>query len=350
MPDWLHIVPRRAGNNRPEGVQPTHDAFVDSAFWVAGPPRALAALLRHPVRSGLLTLRNVTVCPGTIESRCTASRLSHVERWFDGVLRLAHQLADQQPDLDRGLLEVLRDDPNAVLRQHVLRLLNEPRVSAADRERALHLGLQDADPAVRCFAALRVESEVGLAELRGLVSGYAPEDVRLSALHGLMRVTPGVELVPLLVHAAAGPEGRLSRRAMSWAIAYGGNDALKAIVARPRLPLSGLRSALDVARRRRASCLTPELLDMLEWEGASDERRLIAIQGLGAVGSLDAVLALKQVAREDVSVAASVRMAIAEIQNRYRSDSAGALSIANNDRGQLTLAEPGGLSLPDESR
>ena len=351
LPGWLHVFPRRPGQPEPAGTTQTQDHFFDLAFWTFGSPRALAAVLRHPVRARLLALRNVTIRPGVIESRCTASRLVHVEQWFESVMKVMHALEHPPEDLDGALLEVLRDEPNPNLRLHVLTLLNEPQVDPLRKQAALTASLDDAEPKLRCYAALRLTGPQARAELEKLAGGFeVSEDLRLSAFHGLFKQTSGENLVPMLVEAAAGPESRLSRRALSWAVGYGGRNALRRVVARPRLPVESLRVALKVARRLQADEVVPELLTMLEWEGASDERRLIAVEGLGALASTQAVPALRRVARRDPGLGVAVQAAVARIQSRSRVDTAGALSFTDGDRGGLAVVESGRLGLSDDGQ
>ena len=347
LPAWLHIVPKR-GQPAPEGAHPTADNFVDRAFWAVGAPRALGAILRHSIRSQLLALRNVTIRPGSIESSCTASRTLHVQRWLDSVLLVAHALTECPEDYDAALLDAFADEPAPSMRLHLLTLLCETDVEEEHRQAALRKALDDPDPRVRCFAALRVPVDEAVAELRGLAGGYeVPEDVRLTAFQGLLKVKKGDELVPLLVAAASGPEGRLSRRALTWAVSYGGNEALRAVVARPRISISTLSVAIDMARRRNASCVVPELLQMIDWTSAAEERRVLAIEGLGALGSVDVIASLKRVAEKDreAHVAAAARNAVQQIQSRCQADVAGALSLAEGDRGQLAVVDSGAVSI-----
>lgn len=353
LPRWLRIAPRRSdaqvAGRAPEGVIETHDPFLDRAFWVAGPPRALAARLTHPVRLGLLDLRNVTVEPGLLTSRCRASRLAHLVRWVERVFELADALAAPVDDLDEALLRVLREDPVAPYRLRVLALFQQPEVDEERRVEALSVALNDSDFKVRCFAALRVEAPLAIIELKGLAGGYeVPEDVRLAAFFGLLKRTKGSELVALFIPAAAGPDSPLSRKAMAWAVAYGGDAALKEIVARPRLPLSGLASAVEMARRRNATVVGPELLAMLKWAGISDARRAVALDGLRSVGTVGMIPTLKRIAENAAPpIAEAAKHAIAEIQSRS-DDSAGALSLAESDRGQLAVVEGGDLGVVDE--
>ena len=350
LPGWLHVVPRRPGIRKPDGASPTHDAFLDKAFWVVGAPRAIIGVLRHPVRTHLVALRNVTIRPGAIESACTASRLVLVEQWIGSIVDLALSLSAPPEDLDRALVTALREEPHPRVRYHALKLLNETGVDDELRQEALSIGLNDLEPDVRCFAALRHRGPEGVAELQGLAGGYeVPENVRLTAFHGLLKLRSGASLVPLLIDAAAGPEGRLSRRALSWAVGYGGHDALKRIVARPRLPVESLRTALDIARRLNATPVSAALINMLEWEAASHERRLMAVRGLGALGTIDSVRILKRVVQTDSALASTARSAITEIQNRCKGDAAGALSLADSDRGQLAVVDAGELAVTSEA-
>ena len=347
LPAWLHIVPQREGQPELPNAIETQDTFIDSAFCVAGRPRPTAALLRQSVRADLLALRSVRVQNGTIESRCATSRLTHLERWLDRVLNLAHQLADVPEALDAALFSVLDEDPNPYVRLNALLLLVEPITDSAMRANALQRGLADPDPWVRCTAA--VQSEDGLAELRGLAGGYdLPEDIRLRAFNELFKRQPGAALVDLLIPAAAGPVGRLSRRALGWAFAYGGIDALKAIIQTPRIPIQGFRSALELARRHMVRDVAPTLVNVLGWDWASDERRLAAIRGLGILGGPDAIPALKQIQQYDPTLGGFAREAVLAIQSRDQKRLAGALSVVGEDGGQLAVVEAGTLGLADD--
>ncbi|MEO1335250.1 MAG: HEAT repeat domain-containing protein, partial [Myxococcota bacterium] len=278
--------------------------------------------------------------PGRVRSWCRASRMLHVHHWCDSVVSFVHQLADIPDPQDHALLAILKDDPNPFVRLHALRLLNEPAVDEAHRNIALQKALDDPEPKLRCFAALRMNNDDALSELQGLAGGFdITEDIRLSAFEGLLKRKSGTDLVPLLVLAASGPEGRLSRRAMGWAIAYGGDEALRDIIGKPRIPLTGLTRALDAARRRKAMIVGPSLLTILSWEAASDDRRLLAVQGLGMLGTVQAVPILKKAADDDPAMAAAARASIAEIQARCKNATVGALSLAEADDGQLAIVE-----------
>ncbi len=346
LPSWLHIIPRRDGQDAPAGTTETRDPFFDRAFWTVGSARPVSAVLRHPLRAGLLNLRTVTVRPGVVRSRCTASRTTHVERWVTGVIALVEQLSKVPENLDASLLSALSTERTPAVRMHIFKMLLAREVDPEIRQQTLIVGLEDRDPKVRCLAALQSQEPAAIAALEQLADGFdVPENIRLSAFHALLRLKRGPELVPLLLSAAAGPAGRLSQRALGWAVGYGGARVLKELVARPRLPLSTLVIAINLAQQRGVTDVGEELVRILSWNGTSNDRRLLAIQGLARLGTASAVPALKKAARLDPSLADDVSLAVTSIQSRCRTDAAGGLSLVEHRGGQLALTGETGLAV-----
>ncbi|MEM7678657.1 MAG: hypothetical protein AAF449_21970, partial [Myxococcota bacterium] len=113
-------------------------------------------------------------------------------------------------------------------------------------------------------------------------------------------------------------------------------EALRDIIGKPRIPLCGLARAIDFARRRQAMVVGPALLTILSWQAASDQRRRLAIEGLGALGDAHAVPLLKKTAEDDAVLASAVRSSIAQIQARCKI-ATGALSLVKAEEGQLAI-------------
>jgi hypothetical protein len=80
--------------------------------------------------------------------------------------------------------------------------------------------------------------------------------------------------------------------------------------------------------------------------------RVAAARALGQVGTIAAVLPLKEREAQDRAVRAAARQAIAEIQSRARGAAPGQLSLAGGESGRLSLAsgEEGRLSLTPSTR
>ena len=107
--------------------------------------------------------------------------------------------------------------------------------------------------------------------------------------------------------------------------------------------------ALEILRYPAAE---PALILALQREQV--DLRIAAAYALGRIGSVEAVLPLKETAERswlDLELRRAARQAIAEIQSRLQGASPGQLSLAATEAGQLSLAqaETGQLSLADDA-
>lgn len=267
---------------------------------------------------------------GSFSGELLAARLPHpepaseetlfrqVSRVLDALLRLAQCLA-RPADVAERLGSRLREEPEAGVRRQALRVLLRDFPQHPATRKLLPALCSDPDERVRLAAALALGRE-------------------------------GRKTLLALVEASSTSEGSATRavRGLGEALPF-------------ELAVSTLRRALVVGQLD----LAEACLDQLATGGRSEAEQPFldtlrhhqpavvraAVRGLGKVGAVTAVPALRDVAaRWPGELAADTRQAIAEIQARLEGAEAGQLTLAASDVGQLSLAggEAGTLALTQE--
>lgn len=314
------VTPKGALHGR-HAPEPTGDPAFDGRFDVHGPLPTTFEVLRAENRRrlreepGFSSLRN-----GRLAVVC---RLRATDRRgqldaLPAVVGLAAELTPKAPPTPARLGDLVALEPVAAVRRRMLQWASghdTPGVADALAEGLL----ADADPELRYRAALHLGRWAVLLDL-------AADS----------RVPPGVRERALAAGAVGGARDDATR-------------AIRSLLACP----DGMarRHALERAIHLRLTEIEADAVRALD--DRDGEVRLVAVAYLGALGSVDAVAALRafQTARGDAVSVAAAREAIDAIRARIGVD-VGAVSLAAATAGALSVpVASGGLSLatPEKS-
>jgi hypothetical protein len=292
------------------------DGSFDDTFLLEGPMPQILALLDAETRRLLTEVST----KGELELSASDLRLDMSDEWVPYVLRHLLDIGRrfmQATDIPQLLTENARRDPEPGVRLRNLLALarespNDPRTFEA-----LRTACSDPSPEVRLQAAKELGAE-GRDLLLDLAESLVDDAVSAEAVAALARALPLERTRAILDRA-------LARR----------------LLQTPRACLEALGLSGDAAAE-------PALLLVLQHE--EEDLQMAAASALGRVGSVEAVLPLKEAAERswlDLGLRRATRQAIAEIQSRLPDASPGQLSLAGVEAGQLSLAqaEAGQLSL-----
>jgi HEAT repeat protein len=379
-PEGLATALRSARGARE--IEIGHDAF-DAAAWVQGSPALVRALLdpdaRRAIRAlfdgrleragrspfwatgrideGVLRVDVPEVVPRVqdpqtgaqgIEPAVGNDYVARPEQLGDvlaEVLALARRLTPPD-DVAQRLADNLKREPVAgVRRQCLTTLVREFPDHPAIRD-ALLVAREDPDAEVRLRAGIALGPE-GRETLLGVAGGEGAEDQ-----------TTERAVVALGEHLTTGQAEAILRNALRTRREATARACLLALGRRGGAEaISTLAKVLAVEKPGLAGAAADALGDTAD---ASAERSLIAGLGsphsavrvsaaraLGRVGTVAAVLPLKEAEARDGELRAAARQAIGEIQARVKGAAPGQLSLAGGEAGQLSVAgaEAGDLSL-----
>jgi hypothetical protein len=238
------------------------------------------------------------------------------------LLKCVRQLVrfGEPTDLPFSLADSFRSEPMAWARLILLLTLTREFPECPATRTLLLEAREDRSDEVALRAAIALGDE-GAATLRALVGRHdAADPCRARAVSAL-----GEQLAP--AEAAATLRSALGSQQMLTAAA-----------------------CVERLARPDSSAQEPLLLETLR--DTDDRVRLAAVRALGAIGSVQAVLALRELSAAGNELRSAVRRAIAKIQSRLAVEGPGQLSLAGGEAGALSLAEDaqGELSLADAER
>jgi hypothetical protein len=311
------------------------DSAFDEACFIEGPTALVLGVLTPERRRALPTILRGYVPVGASSADVRVSFLNGVlqadvrEHWFSpsfivpellkSMLEIARGLAPP-PDLARRLADNFRSEPMPGVRlQLLLTLAREFPEHPATRE-LLRAACEDPSDEVALRAAIALGDE-GSATLRALVGRRdAADSCRARAVSAL-----GEQLAP--AEAAARLRSALGSRQLLTAVA-----------------------CVERLARPDSTAEEPPLLQTLR--DTDDRVRLAAVRALGAIGSVQAVAALRELSAAGTELRSAARQAIGEIHSRLTGAAPGQLSLAGVETGSLSFADDEGqgqLSLAEDT-
>jgi hypothetical protein len=326
------------------------DGRFDAAFDVEGDPQMVHALLDEGTRRALLGLIEHRLVD-RVELRAGVLRMDvplYTDAEAPGALSQvglaavhAARLLRPVDDVAERLARIARADAEPLVRGSALTVLAHQFAAHPDTRPALRAATTDPDADVRLCAGVALGPEGRPVLLALTVDEAAPEECVVRAVQEL-GADLGVEDARVALQGALRRRRFEAARACMRALAAHGGPAAVPVLAGV---LDAFAGAMGVAAAAGLAALgLPEsegpLLAVLT--RVSDADRLIAIAAaLGAVGSRDAVVPLREAASRHRGVDREVERALASIQERLVG-TPGELSLAELDSGRVSLSEDGG--------
>jgi len=266
-------------------------------------------------------------------------------------LRLAERL-QRPPDLVERLAANVRVEPLGEVRLGNLKTLGREYPEHAATRGALRHALADSDDEVRLRAALMLGPE-GLPVLREMALREKGDETWTAWAVEALGAELGAETAhALLARALRERRHLVGRAAMSALARVGDAEALRVLSRILAVEKGDLAEAAAVALggSNRGAAEAPLVAALGH---TADFVRQAAAQALGRVGSITAVLPLREVEQDhpgDAALRRAARESVAAIQARHGGAAPGQVSLAGHQAGQLSLpaGEPGRVSLPDE--
>jgi hypothetical protein len=322
------------------------DKAFDEMFFIEGPPRLVLALLDAETRRLLIqanTVSRLEISNGTLRAENMADRM--VPYVLPLLLNIAHRFV-QPMDVLRRLTENATRDPEPGVRLQNLSLLIRELPDNPWTVEALRTACSDKNLEVRLLAARNLGAE-GRGVLLDLAESLEDDAVSAKAVAALGRELP-LERTRALLSNALRRRCLQSARTCLEALGQNGNaedvDLLAKVMELEQGELAtAAAQALGGTGRGLSARAEPPLILALQREQPAD-LRAAAAQALGRIGSVAAVLPLKEAAESswlDLDLRRAARQAIAEIQSRLSGASPGQLSLASSEAGQLSLAQDG---------
>jgi hypothetical protein len=322
----------------------------DDAFFIAGPPRLMLALLDSETRRLLTRLSaksRFTIASGHLSAIVARDKLEEVlPLLLDAQKRFAPPV-----EVPKRLAENANGDPEPGVRlQNLLVLIHELSWAPVGAE-ALRKACSDPSPEIRLRAARQIGDEAH-GVLLDLAESLEDDAVSAEALTILDRELP-LERVNAILGFAMRRRRLMAARVCLESIgrrgAASGVGLLAKILEREHGELA--RVAAEALGAIGSQAAEPSLIQALQRDEPAI--RVAAAQALGRAGSAEAVLPLKEAverSRLDLELRRATRQAIAEIQSRAQGASPGQLSLTGAEAGQLSLAqaEEGQLSLASD--
>lgn len=332
------------------------DSTFDRAFHVGGGPARAFAALDRPVRGQLVALadgRTLEVSGRffTVElAEDHAGGAAAVPHVVARQLDLAHRLVDHT-DVAERLAQNALDDACVEVRLNNLLTLAREFPDSAVTASALRTACSDPVPEIRRRAALALGDE-GRPVLRALLDSEADDLCMARTVATLALELPAERTLSILERAL---RGRCLETARACLDVLGRRGDPTTIPVLAKVLAVELRSEIGVAAASALGSMShPQaeepLAKALRYESA--ELRIAAAQALGRVGSVAAVVPLKDCAandKRDRELERAVRQAISEIQSRATGASPGQVSLTGSETGQLSIPEgtSGRVSLDD---
>jgi len=271
--------------------------------------------------------------------------LERLPEVLPAVLALARRLETPE-DVPCRLAENLKGEPVAGVRLQVLVTLTREFPDHPATREALLAAREDPDAEVRLRAGIALGPE-GRETLLRVAGGEGAEDETTErAVAALGDHLKSAQAQEILRHALRTRRETTARACLLALGRRGGTGAVAALVKVLAVEKPGLAAAAAEALGDTADASSEwSLLTALASPHA--EVRVSAARALGRVGTVAAVLPLKEAESLDGALRAAARQAIAKIQMRLQGAAPGQLSLAGGEAGQLSLApgEPGRLSL-----
>ena len=269
-----------------------------------------------------------------------------------GALLLLAERFDRPTDVAARLAAAIEREPQWRVRVYGLEVLCTSYPTDTATMAALRRALADKVPEVRLQAALGLGEEGRELLLEIARSEHAEDAIAAHAIDVLAARVPADLAVSLLRQALRSRRLHTAGACVKVLGLHGG-PAAAPLLAKVLVLESG---ALAVAAAKAlGKNVTPEgeaaLLAGLQ-RGEPDVM-VAAIEALGHMGSVRAVMSIQEVAEEPGShadVRRAARQAVAEIQSRLPGASPGQVSIAEGEAGQLSLSDDdprGRVSLPE---
>lgn len=349
----------RVEQARGEGPVETGDAAFDGQVFVRGAALTVRGLLDaetrmavHEAVCGRPFGRDavVTIAAGAVTAELAGEWRRDAPEQVEAarrLLALAYRLRPADDEAVR-LGVVAREDPAPRVRQLALETLVDAAPGHQATRRALLRGLEDRDPAVRLRAALLGRSEEARRALQRLASrSDVPDAVSAAAIDDLHRgLSPDV-LCGILSRT---PRGRpQTDLAVLRALAKGGRAVAPAVVAAlPRFE-DGVAAAAAAVLQEIGG---PDAEDALIAAASRPDEavRTAVARALGALGSVRAVPALRELEGDGGDVLRAARDAVAAIQARLHGASSGQLALADGGAGEVSLAGGDGRLSLDRAR
>ncbi len=334
------------------------DPVFDRAAYLQGSPELARAIFDAETRSLLRRLLggDLAVADGDVVPRLRCS-VSHGELRLDVPSTLLSDARKRLPEILPAVLAIARrlERPEDLAARIAANLANEPEASArfanlaalvakfpdhAATRRALEAALTDDSPEVRLQAAVALGPS-GRETVVLLATGEAPDRVAAAAVAALGSDFPAAMAIRRLARAT---ETGQIETALACIAAIGRDESSEAVAAlrgalsseEERLA-AGAAGALGSLRRADAE---PALVAALARD--SSAVRVAAADALGKVGTPAAVVPLRDASGAhalDGAFRRASREAIVEIQSRVHGASPGQLSLASDQRGQISLAD-----------
>jgi hypothetical protein len=280
----------------------------------------------------------------------------HGRRSLPGVLRFGLELAERlstPDDLGARLASRFAHEPQPSARREILQALVQEFPGTAAQAEALSVARGDADVEIRLQAGVALGAEGRELLLAMAGDSNVLDAVSSRAVASLAASLTGQEASALLDVALRRHRRQTARRCVEVLGQRGGAASIEALT---RLLASGLASrqawhgladeAASALAETRDPRVEPALLAALR--SPSKEVAEAAARALGRIGTVAAVMPLREAEERGSSVGSAARQAVSEIHARLSGAEAGQLAIAG-DAGRLTIVEvePGQLSIPD---
>jgi hypothetical protein len=349
------------------------DEFFDAEVEVHGAPDRVRALLdadtRHVVR---WMMRNRLYVPGRapVFIRGTVSILhghlrvllrddpmpptpGELRELVEGLVAFAERF-DCPADVAARLAATIEREPEWRARVYGLEVLATSHPTDAATISALRRALADEVPEIRLQAALGLGAE-GRDTLLEIVRSRQAEDViSAHAIEALAANIPTDLAVSLLLEALRSRRLHIAGACVRVLGLHGGTAAAPLLA--KVIALESGELAVSAARALGKSFTSEgEAALLAALQRGEPDVVVAALEALGRVGTVRAVMSIQEVAAEpdspdDVRIAA--RQAVAAIQSRLPGASPGQVSIAESEAGQLSLADDdprGRVSLEESS-
>lgn len=310
------------------GDNQTGDPAFDKVVRVSGPlPLALARLdvetrqRAMAVFSGTASLARAVLADGQLEGEIrSAGRIEDFQAALHALIQLALALEPPRP-LSRALADNVARDPERGVRLANLRVLGSDFPDEWATRDARVRACSDPDELVALTAALQLR-EHGRDTLLRLAREGRDDEVASAAISALGAALPADDLLNAWRSAR---DERRSGKTLA---------CLAALASHPDAAALGGAEPLLVEDLGSARAGVPEA----------------AARVLGRLGSVDAVLPLKDAEEHGGALGAAARQAVAEIQSRASGAAPGQVSLASGEAGQVSIADDasGRVSVPEE--
>jgi hypothetical protein len=335
------------------------DPKFDAAVYVQGPPALVRAVLDTATRQALVGAldQSLVVEAGRVRllpmflapDAATGQRPTMAEA-VALALEWARRLSWPE-DAAVKLAANAREEAIPEVRLWNLLTLSREYPEDPATAAALRAALTDSDPEIRLRAAMMLGPEA-TEILLGMARDEKGDDERAALAIGVLDQRLGLEEVHALLNRALRARRlRTARACIAHVGRRAGPEALPVLARILAIEKGDLAEAAALALGS-SGLATAEAALVAALGHERDFVRVAAAQALGRVGSLAAVIPLKQMEAHhhpsEVEVRRAAREAVAAIQERMGGGSPGQLSLVGGEAGQVSLSgdEAGRVSLP----